>query len=124
MNAKQALALESIPSVAASDVMKTAWALAKLIANEYGVSAKSLLPQALKQVWAKVNVKVSLFGAYESRQTLGILGFVFNSESKAWEKTMELGEFKRPQAVKFGRGLMTVSKIESAFAHQHKIAFV
>lgn len=103
--------------------MKTAWMLAKMIAKEYGVSAKSLLSAALKKIWAKINVKVSLFGAYESRQTLAFLGFVFNSENKAWEKQMLLGEFKRPQAVKFGHGLMSTSRIESAYAHQHTIVW-
>ena len=123
MNAQQAITLESVPSVKASDVMKTAWWLAKMVAKEYGVSSKSLLSAALKKVWSKVSVKVSIFNAYEDRRTLAIIGFVFNKENKAWEKEMFLGDFNKPNAQRFGKGFITAGTIESAFSNKHSVKF-
>ena len=124
MTALQALALESVYSVTASEVMSEAWRIAKLVASEYGVSSKSLLSAALKKVWSTITVKVSLFNAYVSKQLLAILGFKFNEENKAWEKTMKLGEFKRPKPVAFGRGFKSDSEIKRAYNYKHSVKFI
>lgn len=127
MDALRAIKISSVGNVNASEVMKAAWDLAKMIGAEYGVSAKSLLSAALKKVWAHVKVTVCLFNAYESRRALATMGFKFNEETKAWVKEMALGEFKAPQAFKFGggtlKGMLTVSQVERAFSYTHKIIF-
>ena len=118
------LARESVYYVTASEVMAEAWRLAKLIASEYSISPKLLLPAAMRKVWAQVPAKIRLFDAYESRQLLSILGFKFNKENKAWEKVMCLGEFKNPQPVRYGRGFKSDTEIKRAYNYKHSVTFI
>ena len=103
------------------EVMATAWRLAKRVAAEFKISSKLLFAKALKLVWAKAKVKVSIFDAYDFRRELKIGGFTFNKENKAWECEMALGEFRRPSPVQYGRGFI---HLDSAFEKKHNLVFL
>ena len=76
---------ETFKPVKATQVMATAWLLAKDAARQFNVSSKALLSAALKKVWSRVLVTVSVFNGYDKRVLLAKKGFVFNKLNKAWE---------------------------------------
>lgn len=115
MTAQQEIKGYAVRPISAKEVMQTAWNIAKIVAKDYeGVTAKSLLSLALKRAWRAVKVTVSVFNAFNHRQTLAILGFIFNEQNKAWEKEVDLSFVKNPSPVKFGRGFITIPQIQKA----------
>jgi hypothetical protein len=81
----KAIDSEVFKPVNVQDVMKMAWVIAKDVARQYKVSSKALLSAALKKVWSRVLVKVSVFNAYNHRVFFAKKGFKFNKTNKAWE---------------------------------------